>query len=105
MKQLYIKQKVFSLSEKFTVKDEQQQDRYFVEGSFLKIPKTFSILDAGNQEVGVITKKTFSFLPTFLWKWTGKMRSRLRKNLLFKASLRHRGGRHRCARELVGNDF
>lgn len=32
MKQLYIKQKVFSLSEKFTVKDEQERDRYFVEG-------------------------------------------------------------------------
>ena len=33
MKKLYIKQKVFSIGEKFTVMDEQQKPRYFVEGS------------------------------------------------------------------------
>ena len=38
MKELYIKQKVFSLGEKFTVKDDQENDVYFVEGSFMKIP-------------------------------------------------------------------
>ena len=31
---LYIKQKVFSLTSKFTVKDEAGNDRYFVEGEF-----------------------------------------------------------------------
>ena len=34
MKQLYIKQKVFSLSEKFIVKDQQENDVYYVEGKF-----------------------------------------------------------------------
>ena len=66
MKQLYIKQKVFSLSGKFTVKDQQEQDVYYVEGSFLKIPKTFSIMNAAREEVVLITKKMFSFLPKFL---------------------------------------
>lgn len=33
MKQLYIKQKVFSLSGQFTVKDEQENDAYYVEMS------------------------------------------------------------------------
>ncbi|MBU9674248.1 LURP-one-related family protein [Planococcus sp. CP5-4] len=83
MKQLYIKQKVFSLSEKFTVKDEQEQDRYFVEGSFLKIPKTFSILDAENQEIGVITKKTFSFLPTFFVEVDGQEAVTIKKEFTF----------------------
>lgn len=41
MKKLYIKQKVFSIGEKFTVMDEDQQPRYFVKGSFMKIPKHF----------------------------------------------------------------
>ncbi|AKN53125.1 hypothetical protein AB434_0720 [Heyndrickxia coagulans] len=45
MKQLYMKQKVFSLSGKFTVKDQQERDVYYVEGSFLQIPKTFSIMN------------------------------------------------------------
>ena len=33
MRQLYIKQKVFSLSEKFIVKDQEEKDAYYVEGS------------------------------------------------------------------------
>ncbi|RDW16701.1 LURP-one-related/scramblase family protein [Oceanobacillus chungangensis] len=65
MKQLYIKQKVFSLSGKFTVKDQQEQDVYYVEGSFMRIPKTFSIMNAARDEVALITKKMFSFLPKF----------------------------------------
>jgi uncharacterized protein YxjI len=36
MMQLYIKQKVFSLSGKFTVKDQEEKDRYYVEGSFMR---------------------------------------------------------------------
>lgn len=39
MKQLDIKQKVFSLSGKFTVKDQQENDVYYVEGSFMQIPE------------------------------------------------------------------
>lgn len=65
MKQLFIKQKVFSIGEKFTIKDEQQNDVYYVEGSFMKIPKTFQILNTMRQEIALITKKPFSFLPKF----------------------------------------
>ncbi|MBT2583341.1 LURP-one-related family protein [Planococcus sp. ISL-109] len=83
MKQLYIKQKVFSLSEKFTVRDEQEQDVYFVEGSFLKIPKTFSILDAEHQEIALITKKTFSFLPTFFVEVDGQESVAIKKEFTF----------------------
>jgi uncharacterized protein YxjI len=36
MRQLYIKQKVFSLSGKFTLKDQEEKDRYYVEGSFMR---------------------------------------------------------------------
>ena len=35
MRELYIKQKVFSLGEKFTVKDDQENDVYFVEAPWL----------------------------------------------------------------------
>lgn len=66
MRQLYMKQKVFSLSGKFTVKNQQEQDVYFVEGSFMQIPKTFSIMNTRREEVALITKKVFSFLPKFL---------------------------------------
>ncbi|MCD2256914.1 LURP-one-related/scramblase family protein [Agrilactobacillus fermenti] len=65
MRNLYIKQKIISLGEKFTVVDEQQQPVYRVEGSFLKIPKRFKILDNNGNQVGLITKKVISVLPKF----------------------------------------
>ncbi|SES40895.1 LURP-one-related/scramblase family protein [Psychrobacillus sp. OK032] len=71
MKKLYIKQKVFSLGGKFTIKDQQEKDVYYVEGSFMQIPKTFSIMDTTRKEIALITKKVFSFLPKFFVEVNG----------------------------------
>lgn len=65
MRKLYIKQKVFSIGEKFTVIDEQERPHYYVEGSFMQIPKHFSIQDSHRREIGSVTKKVFSLLPKF----------------------------------------
>lgn len=83
MKQLYVKQKVFSLSGKFTVKDQQENDVYFVEGSFLQIPKTFSIMNIARDEVALITKKVFSFLPTFYVEVNGREVLTIKKEFSF----------------------
>lgn len=83
MKQLYIKQKVFSLSGKFTVKDEQENDVYYVEGSFMQIPKTFSMMNTSRDEVAVITKKVFSFLPKFFVEVNGQEVLTIQKEFSF----------------------
>ena len=83
MNQLYIKQRVFSLSGKFTVKDKEQKDVYYVEGSFMQIPKTFTILDTARAEVALITKKTFSFLPKFFVEVGGQERLTIQKKFSF----------------------
>lgn len=83
MKQLYIKQKVFSLSGKFTVKDEQEKDVYYVEGSFMQIPKTFSIMNTTRDEVALITKKAFSFLPKFFVEVNGREVLTIKKEFSF----------------------
>jgi len=83
MKQFYIKQKVLSLSGKFAVKDEQERDIYFVEGSFLQIPKTFSIMNTKREEVGRITKKVFSFLPKFFVEVNGREVLTIKKEFSF----------------------
>ncbi|HWL11534.1 MAG TPA: LURP-one-related family protein [Ureibacillus sp.] len=85
MKNLYIKQKVFSLSGKFTVKNQLEQDVYFVEGSFMQLPKTFSIMNTSRDEVALITKKVFSFLPKFFVEVNGKEAVTIKKEFsLFK---------------------
>lgn len=83
MRQLYIKQKVFSLSEKFTVKDQQEKDIYYVEGSFMQIPKTFSIMNTASDEVALITKKVLSFLPKFLVEVNGREVLTIKKEFSF----------------------
>ncbi|RTR25960.1 hypothetical protein EKG37_22265 [Robertmurraya yapensis] len=83
MKQLYIKQKVFSLGEKFTVRDQQEQDVYYVEGSFMQIPKTFSIMNVERDEIALITKKVFSFLPTFFVEVDGREVLTIKKEFSF----------------------
>lgn len=83
MRQLYIKQKVFSLNEKFSVKDEHENEVYYVEGSFLRIPKTFSIMDPARNEVALITKKTFSWMPTFFVEVSGQETVTIKKQFTF----------------------
>lgn len=83
VKQLYIKQKVFSLNEKFTVKDEEERDVYYVEGSFMKIPKTFSIMKSSREEVALITKKVMSFLPKFYVEVNGNEVLTIKKEFSF----------------------
>lgn len=85
MKKLYIKQKVFSLGEKFTVLDEGGNVQYAVEGSFLRIPKTFTIKNSDDQVISEITKKTFSLLPKFFVEIDGEEEVTIAKELtLFK---------------------
>ncbi|MCM3897658.1 LURP-one-related/scramblase family protein [Gordonia sputi] len=71
MSRLFIKQKVFSVGEKFTVFDELQQSRYFVRGSFMQIPKRFTVTTASDVPVAQITKTVFSFLPRFTVEMEG----------------------------------
>ena len=83
MRQLYMKQKVFSVSGKFSVKDAEENEVYFVEGSFMQIPKTFSIMDDMRNEVALIKKKTFSFLPTFFVEVYGQETMTIKKQFSF----------------------
>src|SRR5690625_4737849 len=74
---------MLSLSGKFSVKDEDENEVYFIEGSFMKIPKTFSVMDDRLNEVAMITKKTFSFLPTFFVDVYGRETMTIKKQFSF----------------------
>jgi uncharacterized protein YxjI len=83
MKTLYVKQKLFSLGEKFTVMDQAEQPCYFVEGSFMKIPKSFTITNTAGHEIAEITKKIFSFLPKFYVNSNGREIAMIEKEFSF----------------------
>ncbi|WP_214828863.1 LURP-one-related/scramblase family protein [Exiguobacterium algae] len=83
MRTLYMKQKVFSLRGRFTIKDADGHDLYFVEGSFMKFPKSFTINDVSDQTVAIITKKVFSFLPQFFVEVDGRDMLTISKEFTF----------------------
>lgn len=83
MSQLYIKQKVFSLKDRYAVTDAMQTPKYAVTGSLFKIPKEFVISDMAGQEVGKVTKRMFQFLPKFTVSLGGRDVATITKRLSF----------------------
>lgn len=63
---LYIKQKIFSFKDKFSVMDENGNQLYYVEGEFFSLSKKLHIFDSLMNEVGFIQQKLWTFLPKFL---------------------------------------
>ena len=49
----------------------------------MRMPKTFSIMDVARQEVAMITKKMFSFLPTFFVEVHGQETMTIKKEFSF----------------------
>lgn len=62
---LYIKQKVFSFRDQFTVKDAYGNDRYFAQGDYFSLGRNLHVRDADGKEIILIKQKFWSFLPRF----------------------------------------
>lgn len=62
---LYIKQKVFSWADKFTVMDEYGNDKYYVEGEMFSWGKKLHVYDMNGNEVAFIQQKVWSFMPRY----------------------------------------
>lgn len=62
---LYIKQRVFTWGDKFTVKDINGEDRYYVEGEIFSWGKKLHVYDMSGNEAAFIQQKVFSFLPRY----------------------------------------
>ncbi len=62
---LYIKQKIFSWKDRFTVYDEAGNDKYYVEGEFFTLGKKLHVYNLQGTEVAFIEQKVFSFLPRY----------------------------------------
>lgn len=62
---LYIKQSIFTLGEKFTVKNATGADEFYVDGSFMRIPKQFIIYNNQQQQVATIERQMFRLFPRY----------------------------------------
>ena len=62
---LYIKEKVFSWGDRFTVKDIYGSDKYFVEGEVFSWGKKLHIYDTSGREAAFIKQELWSLLPKY----------------------------------------
>ena len=62
---LYIRQKVFSWGDKFTVWNEYGNDKYIVEGEIFTWGKKLHVYDMAGNEVAFIKQEVWSFLPRY----------------------------------------
>ncbi|MBS3991098.1 MAG: LURP-one-related family protein [Erysipelothrix sp.] len=62
---LYIKQKLFSFKDRFTIKDENEVDVLQVEGKVFSFGKQLSVQTMDLQQVAYVKQKVLNFLPTF----------------------------------------
>ena len=62
---LYIKQKVFSWKDRFTVKDEYGVDRYTVEGEFFSLGRKLHVYDMEGREVIFIQQELWAWMPCY----------------------------------------
>ena len=83
MRRFLVKQKFRLGGERFDIKDEMGNVAYQVEGSFFKIPKTFTIYDAVGEQVSGISKEILTFMPRFEIQLNNGDSFYIRKKLTF----------------------
>lgn len=69
---LYMKQKVFSWKDRFTIMDSFGEDKYFVEGEFLSLGKKLHITDKNGREAAFVKQKLIALMPKFTIEIDGR---------------------------------
>ena len=80
---LYMKEKVFSWNERFTVKDENGWDKYYVEGEFFSLGKKLHLLNVHGEEMAFIQQQLFTLMPRFTVSVAGREIAQIRKEFTF----------------------
>lgn len=80
---LCINQKIFSWTDKFSVKDTNGQERYFVKGEFFSLGRKLHVYDTSGREVALISQKLMTFLPKYDVYVNGRLLCRISREFTF----------------------
>lgn len=80
---LYLKQKVFSWGDKFTVYDENGNDVFYVKGEVFTLGKKLHIYNLSGEEICFIRQKLWSFLPRYSILRNGEVAAQVVKRFTF----------------------
>lgn len=103
-----IKQRVFSLADSYTIKDEMENDRYNVQGTFFSLGKKLTIYDMSGNEAVYIEQKLFRFLPEFDIYIRGDYAAKVKKEFTLFSSrfdIESSMGQYTADGDFLGLDF
>ena len=80
---LYIREKVFSWGDKFTVKDAYGNDKYIVQGEVFSWGKKLHVYDMTGQEAAFIKQEVWSWLPKYYVFCNDRQVAEIRKEFTF----------------------
>jgi len=106
-KKLYIDQRYeWTIRDTYEITDENGADVYLVKGSFMKIPKRFTILNIYNQPVAEVVEKFVAALPTYFLHIGGVEVAKIRKDFtLLKPEFRISGPGLKVKGNVLGSNF
>ena len=82
---LYMKQKVFSWKDKFSIMNSYGEDKYYVEGKLISLGKKLRIYDTAGNELAFVNQKLISLMPKFSVEMNGEEVAVIKKKFtLFK---------------------
>ncbi len=89
----YVKQKVFSIRDNFTIKDYSQNDVFQVQGKFMSLSNKLELLNMDGSQVLNSKKKLFRFLPLYyIYSNHNEEIAEIKRKLSFKPKFEVRVG-------------
>ena len=80
---LLIKQEIFSFTDSYSVYDENENAKYFIEAELLALGHQLHIYDQHLNEIGIIHQKLLTFLPAFEIEVGGRVKGTIQKQFSF----------------------
>ena len=103
---LYLKQRVFTWRDRFIVKDENENDRYAIEGEMFTWGKKLHVWDIQGREVAFIRQKVFSWMPRYVLEIDGRVVCEIvREFTILKQSYRLEGLAWRLEGDFFAHEY
>jgi len=77
-----MKQKILSLTDQFTITQEDGKEAFYIKGKLISLGKNLKLLDAQGKEVAQIKQKLVSLTPTYNIYRGDKLLARINKKII-----------------------
>jgi uncharacterized protein YxjI len=102
---LYIEKKLFTLVDKFSVKDEVGNEKYFVEGELLSLGHRLHIKNSSGVEIALVSEKLLTLLPKFFISSNGTQIAEITSKLSLTPKYEIKGLNWSVSGDFLGHDY